>query len=165
MANSHKHGKTQKGGVHTDVHVEVSRRFVQYDQRYSVKRRAIVALLENSDRPLTITDILQRSKTVKGTKNEIAQSSLYRNLVVLEQVGAVQRVFSTDDIGRYELNEEILGHHHHMVCSVCGDMRDVVIPEQLEEKLDSALTQLAKQSGFTLDQHRLDLIGRCKKCA
>jgi Fe2+ or Zn2+ uptake regulation protein len=52
-----------------------------------------------------------------------------------------------------------------MVCSVCGDMRDVVIPEQLEEKLDSALTQLAKQSGFTLDQHRLDLIGRCKKCA
>jgi Fe2+ or Zn2+ uptake regulation protein len=84
---------------------------------------------------------------------------------VLEQVGAVQRVFSTDDIGRYELNEEILGHHHHMVCSVCGDMRDVVIPEQLEEKLDSALTQLAKQSGFTLDQHRLDLIGRCKKCA
>ena len=165
MANSHKHSKTQTGGVHTDVHVEVSRRFVQHDQRYSVKRRAIVALLENSDRPLTITDILQRSKAVKGTKNEIAQSSLYRNLVVLEQVGAVQRVFSTDDIGRYELNEEILGHHHHMACSVCGDMRDVVIPEQLEEKLDSALTQLARQSGFTLDQHRLDLIGRCKKCA
>ena len=165
MANGHKHSKTQKGGVHTDVHVEVSRRFVQHDQRYSVKRRAIVALLENSDRPLTITDMLQRSKAVKGTKNEIAQSSLYRNLVVLEQVGAVQRVFSTDDIGRYELNEESLGHHHHMVCSVCGDMRDVVIPEQLEEKLDSALTQLAKQSGFTLDQHRLDLIGRCKKCA
>ena len=165
MANSQKHSKTQKGGVHTDVHVEVSRRFVQHDQRYSVKRRAIVALLENSDRPLTITDILQRSKAVKGTKNEIAQSSLYRNLVVLEQVGAVQRVFSTDDIGRYELNEEILGHHHHMLCSACGDMRDVVIPEQLEEKLDSALTQLAKQSGFTLDQHRLDLIGRCKKCA
>ena len=165
MANGHQHSKTQKGGVHTDVHVEVSRRFVQHDQRYSVKRRAIVTLLETSDRPLTITDILQRSKSVRGTKNEIAQSSLYRNLVVLEQVGAVQRVFSTDDIGRYELNEEILGHHHHMLCSACGDMRDVVIPEQLEEKLDLALTQLAKQSGFTLDQHRLDLIRRCKKCA
>jgi len=86
-------------------------------------------------------------------------------LLYLSKLVLCKESFSTDDIGRYELNEEILGHHHHMLCSVCGDMRDVVIPEQLEEKLDSALTQLAKQSGFTLDQHRLDLIGRCKKCA
>lgn len=160
MSSSHQH----KNDVHTDVHVEVGRRFLQHGQRYSSKRRAIVALLENSDRPLTINDLLQRAKTIKSAKNEIVQSSLYRNLVVLEEVGAVQKVFSTDDIGRYELNEEILGHHHHMVCSICGDMRDVTIPEQLEEKLDSALSQLAKRSGFTLDQHRLDLIGRCKKC-
>ena len=122
-------------------------------------------MLETSDRPLTILEILQRSKSFKGTKNEIAQSSLYRNLVVLEEVGAVQRVVSTDDNGRYELNEEILGHHHHMLCSVCGDVRDVTVPAQLEEELDNALTQLAKRSGFKLDQHRLDLIGRCKKCA
>jgi Fe2+ or Zn2+ uptake regulation protein len=123
-----------------------------------------VSLLENSDRPLTILEILQRSKSFKGTKNEIAQSSLYRNLVVLEEVGAVQRVVSTDDNGRYELNEEILGHHHHMLCSKCGDVRDVTVPAQLEEELDNALTQLARRLGFKLDQHRLDLIGRCKKC-
>ena len=84
---------------------------------------------------------------------------------MLEEVGAVQRVVSTDDNGRYELNEEILGHHHHMLCSICGDVRDVTVPAQLEEELDNALTQLAKRSGFKLDQHRLDLIGRCKNCA
>jgi Fe2+ or Zn2+ uptake regulation protein len=161
MSSGHKHPKVEN----SDVHVEVSRRFVQHNQRYSSKRRAIVSMLETSDRPLTILEILQRSKSFKGTKNEIAQSSLYRNLVVLEEVGAVQRVVSTDDNGRYELNEEILGHHHHMLCSVCGDVRDVTVPAQLEEELDNALTQLAKRSGFKLDQHRLDLIGRCKKCA
>ncbi len=161
MSSGHKHQKVKN----SDVHVEVARRFVQHNQRYSSKRRAIVSMLETSDRPLTILEILQRSKSFKGTKNEIAQSSLYRNLVVLEEVGAVQRVISTDDNGRYELNEEILGHHHHMLCSVCGDVRDVTVPAQLEEELDNALTQLAKRSGFKLDQHRLDLIGRCKKCA
>jgi Fur family zinc uptake transcriptional regulator len=161
MSSGHKHRRADK----SDVHIEVARRFVQHNQRYSSKRRAIVSLLENSDRPLTILEILQRSKSFKGTKNEIAQSSLYRNLVVLEEVGAVQRVVSTDDNGRYELNEEILGHHHHMLCSVCGDVRDVTVPAQLEEELDNALTQLAKRLGFKLDQHRLDLIGRCKKCA
>jgi Fe2+ or Zn2+ uptake regulation protein len=161
MSSGHKHRRADK----SDVHIEVARRFVQHNQRYSSKRRAIVSLLENSDRPLTILEILQRSKSFKGTKNEIAQSSLYRNLVVLEEVGAVQRVVSTDDNGRYELNEEILGHHHHMLCSVCGDVRDVTVPAQLEEELDNALTQLAKRLGFKLDQHRLDLIGRCKKCS
>jgi Fur family zinc uptake transcriptional regulator len=161
MSSGHKHRRADK----SDVHIEVARRFVQHNQRYSSKRRAIVSLLENSDRPLTILEILQRSKSFKGTKNEIAQSSLYRNLVVLEEVGAVQRVVSTDDNGRYELNEEILGHHHHMLCSVCGDVRDVTVPAQLEEELDNALTQLAQRLGFKLDQHRLDLIGRCKKCA
>ena len=52
-----------------------------------------------------------------------------------------------------------------MLCSMCGDVQDVTVPAQLEEELDNALGQLAKRSGFKLDQHRLDLIGRCKKCA
>ena len=161
MSSGHKHTKSEN----PDVHIEVARRFVQHDQRYSSKRRAIVSMLETSDRPLTITEILQLSKNFKGSKNAIAQSSLYRNLVVLEEVGAVQKVVSTDDNGRYELNEEILGHHHHLLCSKCGDVCDVVIPENLEKNLDVALSQIAKRSGFKLEQHRLDLIGRCKKCA
>lgn len=161
MSKAHKHVLAKN----SDVHVEVARRFVQHGQRYSSKRRAIVSMLETSDRPLTINEILQVSKSINDAKNAIVQSSLYRNLVVLEEVGAVQKVVSTDDNGRYELNEEILGHHHHLLCSECGDVRDVVIPEHLEQKLDKELGQIAKRSGFKLDQHRLDLIGRCQKCA
>ena len=146
----------------SDVHHEVVLRFTQHGQRYTTQRRAIVIVLANSDRPLTIPQMLKRAT---GTKGSLAQSSLYRNLAVLENVGVVQRVFSTDDVARYELNDHILGHHHHMVCSKCGDIRDVRIPESLETNLDSALTTLAKRSGFRLDQHRLDLIGRCSKCA
>ena len=161
MSKVHKHVLAKN----SDVHVEVARRFVQHGQRYSSKRRAIVSMLETSDRPLTINEILQVSKSINDVKNAIVQSSLYRNLVVLEEVGAVQKVVSTDDNGRYELNEEILGHHHHLLCSECGDVRDVVIPEHFEQKLDKELGQIAKRSGFKLDQHRLDLIGRCQKCA
>ena len=146
----------------SDVHGEVVRRFTHHGQRYTAQRRVIVVVLAHSDRPLTIPQMLRRSI---GAKSSLAQSSLYRNLAVLESVGVVQRVFSTNDVGRYELNDDILGHHHHMVCSKCGDVRDVRIPESLETNLDSALTTLAKRSGFRLDQHRLDLIGHCSKCA
>ena len=161
MPKRHKH----QSSAQTDVHLEVGRLFTQHNQRYSIKRRAIVSLLEKTKKPLTILDILQQSKNLKGTVNEIAQSSLYRNLVVLEVVGAVQRVTSTDDLSRYELDEEILGHHHHMLCSTCGDVSDVTIPEHLEAKLSASFTQLAKNSGFKLMQHRLDLVGYCKKCS
>ena len=146
----------------SDVHGEVVRRFTKHKQRYTSQRRLIVRVLAESDRPLMILQMLKRSSS---TKKVLAQSSLYRNLVVLENVGVVQRVFSTDDIARYELNEDILGHHHHLVCSKCGDIRDVRIPESLEANLDKTLLTIAKRSGFRLDQHRLDLIGRCGKCA
>lgn len=160
MSKAHKHVLAKN----SDVHVEAARRFVQHGQRYSSKRRAIVSMLETSDRPLTINEILQLSKKFNNANNAIVQSSLYRNLVVLEEVGVVQKVVSTDENGRYELNEAILGHHHHLLCSECGDVRDVVIPEHLEKKLDNELGRIAKRSGFKLGQHRLDLIGRCQKC-
>ena len=147
--------------VRLDVHSEVMRRFIKHDQRYTSQRRLIVTVLSASDRPLMIQQMLKRSSSAKKV---LAQSSLYRNLVVLEDVGVVQRIFSTDDVARYELNDDILGHHHHLVCSKCGDIRDVRIPESLESSLDSTLEKIAKRSGFQLDQHRLDLIGRCGKC-
>ena len=148
-------------GERHDVHGEVMRRFIKHEQRYTSQRRLIVTVLSASDRPLMIQQMLKRSSNIKKV---LAQSSLYRNLVVLENVGVVQRIFSTDDVARYELNDDILGHHHHLVCSKCGDIRDVRIPESLESSLDSALAKIAKRSGFQLDQHRLDLIGRCSNC-
>ena len=144
------------------MHAEAIRKFNQHDQRYTSQRRLIVTVLAAADRPLIIQQLIKRASS---TKKVLAQSSLYRNLVVLESVGVVQRVFSTDEIARYELNDEILGHHHHLVCSKCGEVLDVRIPEELELSLDAALLQIAKRSGFKLDQHRLDLIGRCSKCS
>lgn len=146
----------------SDVHAEAIRKFNQHDQRYTSQRRLIVTVLAAADRPLIIQQLIKRASS---TKKVLAQSSLYRNLVVLENVGVVQRVFSTDEVARYELNDEILGHHHHLVCSKCGEVLDVRIPEALELNLDAALLQIAKRSGFKLDQHRLDLIGRCSKCS
>ena len=158
---ANKRSNSSHSDVHHDVHSEVLRRFVKHEQRYTSQRRLIVTVLSSSDHPLMIQQMLKRSSNVKKV---LAQSSLYRNLVVLENVGVVQRIFSTDDVARYELNDDILGHHHHLVCSKCGDIRDVRIPESLESSLDSTLSKIAKSSGFQLDQHRLDLIGRCGKC-
>jgi Fe2+ or Zn2+ uptake regulation protein len=100
---------------------------------------------------------------LKNTKG-LAQSSAYRNLTVLENAGVVVRVITTDEWARFELSEDLTGHHHHMVCSVCGAVDDVRIPDSIEHELDAALARVAKKQGFTMAHHRLDVVGVCKSC-
>ena len=135
-----------------------SSRLHQAGQRYTASRASLVALLADSDRPLTIPEILQ---SLAG----MPQSSVYRNLTVLEDAGLVQRVASSDEWARFELAEDITGHHHHLICTGCGLVRDVTLPPGLERKLDDSLGELAAGAGFTLRHHRLDLVGQCATCA
>jgi len=127
-------------------------------QRYTDNRRQLVAVLEEADAPLTIPDILER-------RSELAQSSVYRNLAVLERAGVVRRIVTTDEWARYELAEDLTGHHHHLICSACGMVRDFTVSPRLEHSIEEALSRIAADSRFQLDYHRLDLVGTCQTCA
>lgn len=136
---------------------EVATRMSAAGQRLTTGRRHIVDVLAMADRPLSIPEILEATP-------ELAQSSAYRNLATLERVGVVTRVVTSDEWARYELSEDITGHHHHLVCSHCGAVTDVVVPDDVERRLDSTLGNLAASAGFRLQHHRLDLIGVCDQC-
>lgn len=142
-----------------EIHTDVIARLRQNHQRYTPQRREIVEVLAKVGRPLTIQDIREFS-------DDLAQSSVYRNLVVLEEFGIVIKVVTNGEVGRYELAEDLTGHHHHhhLICSNCGVVRDVVVPQPLEQDIDRALATISRREGFSLDHHRLDLIGRCAKC-
>ncbi|MFT3853166.1 MAG: Fur family transcriptional regulator [Ilumatobacteraceae bacterium] len=127
-------------------------------QRYTSGRAALVGLLAGSDRPLTIPEILQ-------ARAGMPQSSVYRNLTVLEEAGLVQRVASSDEWARFELAEDLTEHHHHQICTSCGQVRDVTLPPSVERSLDASLAKVAEANGFTLQHHRLDLVGLCAECA
>jgi Fur family transcriptional regulator, ferric uptake regulator len=66
---------------------------------------------------------------------------------------------------RYELAEELTGHHHHLICRGCGAIED------LEGCLfaDAALTQLARYvrrtRRFAVTEHEVRLFGLCRRCA
>ena len=141
----------------TEIHTAVHDLLHNAGQRYTDKRRVIIDILIQAGKPMLITDILAKAK-------DMPQSTLYRNLLVLEETSTVVRVVTNADSGCYELAEHLMGHHHHMVCSKCGVVRDVVVPEGLEHELDKALEKVARREGFTIDRHQLDLIGRCKNC-
>lgn len=136
---------------------DVAARLRTAEQRYTGGRRRLVAVLRESEAPLTIQQILAADRA-------LAQSSVYRNLAILEEVGAVSRIVTHDDFARYELAEDLTGHHHHLICTACGDVSDFSLTPAVEDELDSALRKIAKRSGFDPEGHRLDLVGVCGDC-
>jgi Fe2+ or Zn2+ uptake regulation protein len=142
-----------------DLHTAVAERLGELGQRYTRGRRALVVVLEEATRPLTIQEILGRDKA-------LAQSSAYRNLVLLEQSEVVHRVLGTDEFARYELAEHLTDHHHHhLICTQCGQVADFTVSPEVEEALGQALGRAADQAGFVTQAHRLDLVGQCRRCA
>ena len=89
-----------------DVHHLVASQLAASEQRYTDNRRQLVDILVDTEGPVTIADILDQGE-------DLAQSSAYRNLVVLEEAGVVHRIITSDDHARFELTEAVTGHHHH----------------------------------------------------
>jgi Fe2+ or Zn2+ uptake regulation protein len=140
------------------LHEAAELRLRDAGQRYTDQRRRLVAILSRAGKPLAIPEILRG-------RRQLALSSVYRNLGTLEQAAVVRRVITEEDFARYELAEDLTGHHHHLVCSRCGRVEDAALPPAFERALDRAIDELARTARFAAVSHRLDLIGLCRECA
>jgi len=141
-----------------DVEGEVAGRLAASDQRYTAARRAVVATVVGAGRPLTIPEILAATP-------DLPQSSAYRTVTVLIEAGVLRRVSGGDDVGRFELAEDLGGHHHHLVCTRCGKVDDVHPSPRLERALADAARLAADEQGYLLTEHRFDLVGLCPACS
>lgn len=143
--------------VEDELHHTIARRLGEDGQRYTGSRRELIDVLVAEGQPMTIPEILARSAG-------LAQSSVYRNLTALEKAGAVTKVVTDGEWGRYELAHDLTGHHHHVICTGCGLVRDVELPKSLERAIAGAMQSLGTELGFVIEEHRLDLVGRCGEC-
>jgi Fur family transcriptional regulator, ferric uptake regulator len=139
------------------LHATAAERVAAVDQRYTTSRRALVQALLKAGRPLTITEILSGA-------TGMPQSSAYRNLTVLCEAGVARRLPGMDDLGRFELAEDLAGHHHHVLCTGCGTVVDFAASARLERALAEASRVVAEQTGYEITGHRLDFDGRCPNC-
>ena len=151
-------GHANEGPLPSNVHQMAATKLAAVAQRYTANRRAVVDALLALPGPATIAEVLE-------TGNGLAQSSTYRNLVVLERVGVVHRIVTSDDHARYELTEDITGqHHHHLICDHCGLIIDVFLDPELEHALEASLGRAAAANRFQGQHHRVDLVGLCHGC-
>ena len=87
----------------------------------------------------------------------LSLGTVYRNLKLLEEIGKVRRVASSQGSERYDA---ICGDHAHFVCSACGSVRDM-------EDTDTAAIRAALRlgEGYRLGKLDLTATGICPDCA
>jgi len=152
-------GRRTLGGMVAapSVHEQVALRLAGHEQRYTPVRRSLVDTLAEAGRPLSIPEIL-------ASNLELPQSSAYRNVTALIEAGVVRRVTGVDDHGRFELAEELAGHHHHLACGQCGKVEDVTPSARLERAMAEAARVVSEEHGYEVTDHQFDLVGICPSC-
>lgn len=138
-------------------HHLVAERLGHSGARYTTSRRAVVAALSDVSGPVSPADLHERMEGVP-------LSSLYRSLGVLETAGVVTRSHDPNGVGLVELDEWLTGHHHHVVCISCGEVRDIDLDRVVEGRLDAIADEIATATGYQMMSHRMDIEGVCASC-
>jgi Fur family ferric uptake transcriptional regulator len=96
---------------------------------------------------------------------DLPRSTAYRILVDRERAGVVRRSNAGDEIARFELDDELIGQHHRLICVRCGSVLDASASATLEQTLDNSVRQLALAQSFVPHDYQPDVLGVCAPCA
>ena len=118
-------------------------------------RQAILEILRQRPHPLAIKDIFAALP-----KAQCDLATIYRTVHLLEAMGMVKRFDFNDGVARYELlGRDDDGHHHHLVCTRCGEV--IIIQECLLREMEA---RIAAANGFIAVTHKLKYFGLCPFC-
>lgn len=122
--------------------------------RLTSTRRTIAGLIAERDGPFTAADLVAESR---ARRLHIGRATIFRTLDVLADVGSVERLDLPTGEHAYISCEP--SHHHHVVCSDCGASREI---DDLGWR--SIVRDIERRTGYRIDDHRLELFGRCPAC-
>ncbi|MDQ6837505.1 MAG: transcriptional repressor [Actinomycetota bacterium] len=119
----------------------------------ATRRSTIDVLLAAGDEHLNAEEILQR---VRRRVPDVAESTVYRTLASLEELGVVTHQHLGHGPSTYH---QTTNAHQHLVCQTCGSIIDV--PDTVFEDL---ATRIDGDYGFVIDPRHFALQGTCREC-
>ncbi|MBX2860870.1 MAG: transcriptional repressor [Vampirovibrio sp.] len=134
--------------------------------RITQPRKLVLDALEKSFTPLSayeLKDLLDEA----GQKVDTV--SVYRILDCLEKTHLVHRLVSSGKVLKCDLGHEDPEEpchrdqsdhcHHFLVCRSCDNIEEIHCVG-----IDELAHHALKDTGFQVEEHRLEFLGRCKKC-
>jgi len=122
--------------------------------RLTRPRRAVVETLANSQCALDATEIYDLARKRYPSLGLV---SVYRTLDRLEETGLIQRVHHPD--GCQAFIAGFTGHQHLLICRRCGKTSFFE-----GDDLAPLFDRVSQDSGYTIQEHWLQLFGLCQDC-
>ena len=122
---------------------------VEKGMRMTEQRRIIARVLEASDDHPDVEELYNRAVKVD---DNISISTVYRTVKLFEDAGIIERHDFRDGRSRYETVPE--EHHDHLI-----DLRTGNVIEFNNEAIEKLQETIARELGFKLVDHRLELYG------
>jgi len=133
---------------------ELERRLSAQGFKLTRQRQAVLGVIATSRERFSPAEVYEKARTICPS---VGLATVYRTLNILAGLGMVKRVHLANGCHSYALTEE--GHHHYLVCSSCGS-----VVEFKGFDISTMLEQVASQTGFAIEEHWLQLFGKCPAC-
>jgi len=134
---------------------EWEQRLADTGRRVTASRRAVMQVLMKAKAPLPPQEILEQAQAVHRTLGLV---TVYRTLNLLAKLKLVRRVHREGGCHGYLPASP--GHRHALICQRCG--RAVEFPG--EDDLHELIGRVEARTGYRVDDHLLQLLGRCPDC-
>jgi Fur family ferric uptake transcriptional regulator len=117
--------------------------------RMTGQRRVIARILDESEDHPDVEELYRRAVQVDA---KISISTVYRTVKLLEDTGIIARHAFRDGRSRYETVP--VEHHDHLIDLKTGKVIEFRSPE-----IEALQERIAREHGFKLVDHRLELYG------
>lgn len=131
-------------------------RLKEQGYRVTKPRRAVLEVLWAEPICLTPEEIHRRARQRHRTLGLV---TVYRTLALLEQLSLVQRVHTGAGCHSFAAVRSNESHRHQLICRTCGR-----VEEFSDCELDNTLHGLHERTGFSIEAHHLEVVGRCPQC-
>lgn len=120
------------------------------------QRKLIVEYFLNLEGHVSAEDL---HDYIRGKGHQPGLATIYRTLALLKEADLVDQKQFAEGKAVYEVKSPN-SHHDHLICLDCGH-----VMEFENQKIEKLQEQVARELGFELVSHSLDMFGRCKNKA
>ncbi|HET8600697.1 MAG TPA: Fur family transcriptional regulator [Segeticoccus sp.] len=121
--------------------------------RVTAPRVAVLAVVDAHPH----ADVDTIATAVRSELGSVSTQAVYDVLGALTRAGLVRRIEPAGSPARFEAR--VGDNHHHVVCRVCGSMRDVDCATGAAPCLEAS-----DDSGFVIDEAEVTYWGVCPDC-
>lgn len=123
------------------------------ERRNTIQKELVLTTVQNLKKHVTADEVYEN---ISKDHPSISRGTVYRNLSLLSEEGAIKKVEVPDGPDRFDFT---LNDHYHVKCIKCGEIFDVDMVY-----IPNLLTKINDEHGIKFINYDIFFKGICKTC-